>query len=785
MKLTINHTGGRRVVTVIIVSLLVFSLAGTAQLGPASADQVVSKISVGGNPGKIAVNPNTDRIYVTDHFSNGVTVIDGSTNSVAGTIPGLSNILTVNPDANKIYSAVTWQNSSEFISGCCFYGGCDVKIFDVASNTIESDIPVSQGTTYCHGAIAANPKTNMIYAGLIRLQEMPGGGGVNDYGYIAIVNATSESFVGNMSLPDSPQSMVMNPETNKLYISYWGSCSCVTVFDANKGTSSTISLGGANGYDLAVDTSADKIYAAPGVTGSGIIVIDGSTDTVTGMLGPLAQPFYVGVDQSSNRIFTETESNLASVDGSTGKVWETRYDDGGSGAVAANVATHTAYFSDETTGNVVVLNEDLDAMPVLAYPFDASSAPYQATIPNFHIGTGNNQLLLVGISANNNSAVSVTFGGTPLKQAVSSFYNNDAEFWYLTNPSTTGDIVVTMSGGTQAVVGAYSISGVDQSNPIASVSKKYALTSSNPSISIDAKYAGDRVFDLPSIYGHSVLTSPTCMPEWEFQSSSQITGASSMANVTAPGTITCGWSSGNPDVWDDVAVEVKSSNSTSGSSSGSNSTVTTPSSPIGLNATAVSYSEINLSWNAPSSDGGSKITGYKIERSANGGSSWGTIVASTGSNDTAFYDTGLGAGKTYEYRVYAINTVGTSQPSNIATATTLATEPSSPTGLAATAVSSSEIDLTWNAPGWNGGAPVTGYEVQRSADSGSTWSIIVKDTGSTSTSYSDTGLSAGTTYSYRVMAINSAGTSNPSNVASATTPLISVAGVSVGAPALP
>lgn len=103
-----------------------------------------------------------------------------------------------------------------------------------------------------------------------------------------------------------------------------------------------------------------------------------------------------------------------------------------------------------------------------------------------------------------------------------------------------------------------------------------------------------------------------------------------------------------------------------------------------------------------------------------------------------------------------------------------------PTNLAATAASSSQIHLTWNAPSNNGGAAITGYEIERSTDGGNTWSTIVANTGSTSTNYSDAGLTSNTTYTYRVSAINEVGTSNPSNVASATTPLLSAGGISVG-----
>ena len=67
-----------------------------------------------------------------------------------------------------------------------------------------------------------------------------------------------------------------------------------------------------------------------------------------------------------------------------------------------------------------------------------------------------------------------------------------------------------------------------------------------------------------------------------------------------------------------------------------------PGAPTGLTATASGATAINLSWSAPGSTGGSAITGYKIEVSANGTSGWTDLVANT--NGTGNAHTGLTAG---------------------------------------------------------------------------------------------------------------------------------------------
>ena len=101
------------------------------------------------------------------------------------------------------------------------------------------------------------------------------------------------------------------------------------------------------------------------------------------------------------------------------------------------------------------------------------------------------------------------------------------------------------------------------------------------------------------------------------------------------------------------------------------------------------------------------------------------------------------------------------------TVTRAATVPGAPTGLSATANGSTQIDLSWTAPSSDGGASISGYKIEVSSDSGTSWTDLVAN--NTTTTYSHTGLSAGTTRHYRVSAINSVGTGAASNVDDATT----------------
>ena len=194
-----------------------------------------------------------------------------------------------------------------------------------------------------------------------------------------------------------------------------------------------------------------------------------------------------------------------------------------------------------------------------------------------------------------------------------------------------------------------------------------------------------------------------------------------------------------------------------------------PGAPTGLTATASGTTAIDLSWSAPASTGGSAITGYKIESSSDGGSSWSDLVANTSNTTTTYAHTGLTAGTTRHYRVSAINANGTGTASNVDSATTGTTVPGAPTGLTATASGTTAIDLSWSAPASTGGSAITGYKIESSSDGGSSWSDLVANTSNTTTTYAHTGLTAGTTRHYRVSAINANGAGTASNVDSATT----------------
>ncbi|MEK6616010.1 MAG: fibronectin type III domain-containing protein, partial [Bacteroidota bacterium] len=194
-----------------------------------------------------------------------------------------------------------------------------------------------------------------------------------------------------------------------------------------------------------------------------------------------------------------------------------------------------------------------------------------------------------------------------------------------------------------------------------------------------------------------------------------------------------------------------------------------PSAPRELTATAVSTTRINLSWEDPSSNGGSAIIGYKIERESPIGGGWSTIVANTGSTEKSYGNTGLTPSTQYNYRVSAINSIGTgpaSAPANTYTLTA-STVPSQPLNLSGT-LDGTNYAISWDVPSSDGGSAITDYVIEYSQDA-SSWSTYNDGVG-TATNAVLTGL-VGESYYFRVSAVNVVGVSLPSNQINIVTPV--------------
>ncbi len=194
---------------------------------------------------------------------------------------------------------------------------------------------------------------------------------------------------------------------------------------------------------------------------------------------------------------------------------------------------------------------------------------------------------------------------------------------------------------------------------------------------------------------------------------------------------------------------VKAVNAAGESAASSGLTVTTnmtiPAAPTGLTSTGKTDTTVSLSWNAV---GGA--SGYNVY-------SGGTKLTATPLTGTTFTATGLTQNTAYTFTVKAVNAAGESAASSGLTVTTNMTIPAAPTGLTSTGKTDTTVSLSWNAVG---GA--SGYNVYSGG-------IKLTSTPLTGTTYTATGLTQNTAYTFTIRAVNAAGESTASSGLTVTT----------------
>ena len=188
---------------------------------------------------------------------------------------------------------------------------------------------------------------------------------------------------------------------------------------------------------------------------------------------------------------------------------------------------------------------------------------------------------------------------------------------------------------------------------------------------------------------------------------------------------------------------------------------TAPSAPV-ITVTAGS-GQVVVNWTAPF-NGGSPITDYIVEFKLTSSGTWTVFADGTGTATTATV-TGLSNGGSYDFRVSAVNVIGTSSTSSVASTTPFGL-PAAPAALATGTITATTVPLTWTAPGANGSA-ITDYIVEYRIGAGA-WTVFADGT-STATSATVTGLTASTAHDFRVSAVNAAGTGSVSSTVSGTT----------------
>lgn len=192
-----------------------------------------------------------------------------------------------------------------------------------------------------------------------------------------------------------------------------------------------------------------------------------------------------------------------------------------------------------------------------------------------------------------------------------------------------------------------------------------------------------------------------------------------------------------------------------------------PSTPGGLHVDGASAVPVHLAWSASRDNVG--VDHYRISRD-------GSVIGTTAA--TGYVDSQAGAGTTHTYDVVAVDFAQNASRSATLAVTTDASQPApdpgsgadadAPTGLHTMAVSSDSVELMWTAG--VGANAASGYSIER-ATADSDFQAVGDSAG---TRFTDTGLTPGATYRYRVVAVDAAGvTSGASDELTVTTPVLS------------
>jgi hypothetical protein len=184
-----------------------------------------------------------------------------------------------------------------------------------------------------------------------------------------------------------------------------------------------------------------------------------------------------------------------------------------------------------------------------------------------------------------------------------------------------------------------------------------------------------------------------------------------------------------------------------------------PAAPSNLAATPAGISSIKLTW----ADNSANETSFVLMQSSTSGGIFNELITIP-ANTTSYTDVGLGSSATYYYKIQATNAGGNSAWSNEANAKTASSgPPASPSGLSAIPAGCNSVLLSWTDKSTN----EVSFDLRRSTSSNGTYSTIATLPANTST-YTNTGLTKGRKYYYKIRAVNSSGNSAYSNTAYAT-----------------
>ena len=697
---------------------LVAAAVVTGGLPQAQADTLTSTIPLGDYVVGAAVSPDGNELLVT-RSPNLVDVVSTLSNTVTSTITAGDNPRDVEFSAD---------GSAAYVPN---YGDNTVTVIDGTTLTVTNTIPVGSGNPT---DVALSPTRSIAYVTKVNAD------------LVAVVDLTNGNVIDSITTGDGPNSVAFTPNGERAFVANESGDS-VTIIDATTDSVIGTTAVGDNPFALAITPDGSRVY----VTNYGsrsITVLNAGTGSVMGSPIPLAgQPLKFSFTPNGTRAVVATRSPNAAEFVEVASGTSTNSVALGSGPldVAITPNAGTAYVTNFSAFSVSVIS--MTATP--GAPTSVAGTP------------GNGEVDLTWTAP-------TEIGGAPiLGYRVEKQLDGGAWEPAIANTGSTSTSA-TVSGLSNGTGFRFRVAAINSAGPgLASDPSALIVPGLPPGIPTGLTGTPGNAevllsWTAPGDDGGTPITGYRI--ETETDGGPWTTTTANTGTTATTATIT-GLTNGTPHRFRVSAIN------TAGPSTPSTptSTVTprtTPGTPTDLTGTP-GNGQIQLSWIAPSDDGGSPITGYRIESKA-GANPWTEQTASTGSNATSANIVGLTNGIVYEFRVSAINAAGTGPASDPSTPTTPRTTPGAP-GEPTGTPGNGQVELSWTAPSDDGGSPITGYRIEVQPTGGS-WSTAVDDTASAATTASVSGLTNGSEYRFRASAINSAGNGAASTQSEPVTP---------------
>jgi YVTN family beta-propeller protein len=257
---------------------------GVIDNASSSSPSILSKSGIDVNtfPIGIAVNPNTNKVYVANEYSNTVSVIDTETDKVQATINvGIFPYgIDINPLNNRVYVTNRGSNTVSVIDG-----SIDTKLLDIS----VGKSPVG---------IAVNPSVNLVYVT-----------NFND-GTLSIIDDISNEINDTISIGKRPYGIAVNPLSNKIYVTNVDS-NTVSVIDGDtKNITAKISVE-KKPVGLAIDIlkGNNRLYVT-NLASDSVSVIDTLTNNVIGNIASIGDsPVGIAINPITSKLYV---SNIAS-----------------------------------------------------------------------------------------------------------------------------------------------------------------------------------------------------------------------------------------------------------------------------------------------------------------------------------------------------------------------------------------------------------------------------------------------------------------------------------------